>query len=194
MLNKRLVVHRSFFLALVCIFTITAFNAIAQKPAPKPSTLVNVSIDDDGATSELPFIPIAGPVGVKDAQFSAMYFGPQSDSDISLLILAKFQRPRYGGKRTFAVKFLIDETNLSKNLRLINRVVADEDGESLQFSITTEELAWLVLGDRLEITVYDGDSQQKLDTYRFTANGLKELKSFAKSVLILRSYGPLIEK
>ncbi|MDQ3220523.1 MAG: hypothetical protein M3Q26_07225 [Acidobacteriota bacterium] len=173
---------------------LAALNAQSQTANPStagtPKTQVTVRLTDKGATAELPFMPIGHSTTVSSARFSAMYFGPQSDSDISFLILAKSPRPRYSGNRSFGVRFLINETPLKTNLRKVNKVVRDSDGESLQFSVTTEDVAWMATADKLSFVVYDADTEDKLDTYDFTVGGLQELKTFAGSVRLVRNYEP----
>jgi len=177
---------------LTAVLGIVPVCAVAQKASSTPAakTKVTIAMTDRGPTSELPFIPIGMPIGVTKAEISAKYFGPQSDSDISFIVLAKSARLRYSGSRTFGISFLIDEVPLKSPLRMVNRVSADTRGESLQFFVTTEDLAWLTLGDKLEFVVHDADSGLKLDTFHLTAGGRDELKKFAKSVLLLRSMAP----
>ena len=184
-------------LVMVATSTVVGLPALNAQPqtakpstAGTPKTQVTVRLTDKGPTSELPFMPIGHPTTVSSAQFSAMYFGPQSESDISFLVLAKSPRSRYSGNRTFGVRVLINETPLKTNLRMVNKVVRDSDGESLQFSVTTEDVAWMATADKLSFVVYDADTGEKLDTYYFTVGGLQELKKFAGSVRLIRSYAP----
>lgn len=73
---------------------------------------------------------------------------------------------------------------------MVNKVVRDSEGESLQFSVTTEDVAWMATADKLSFVIYDADSGDKLDSYYFTVGSLQELKTFAGSVRLIRNYEP----
>jgi hypothetical protein len=133
----------SILLLLGMLFA-TIFQTAAQAPSKSPvkaTTNVTIRITDEGATSELPFVPIAMSPGLSGAQFSIKYFGPQSESDISVLLLLHGAKNRYRDVE-LGMRLIIDKEPLNQNkLRLVREVSKHEGGDLLSFSITTEELA-----------------------------------------------------
>lgn len=144
--------------------------------------------EDGGVTSELTLIPISVSLNLISAKFGAMYFGPQSESDISIIFLLMGTKERYSTGETFGVKFYADDMPPnSTKVRLINSVKNEEGGELLQFNIKLEELAWLANAKKLSFRTFNVDADANFDTLTFTNTGLAEFKEFAKSVFLIKS-------
>lgn len=65
-------------MGLILVSLAIALTTIAQSPPLGPKTSVKIAIQDDNATSELPFVRMGMRPGIRDAQFSAMYFGQRA--------------------------------------------------------------------------------------------------------------------
>jgi hypothetical protein len=177
---------------IILVFTFCAFGQASKIPAFK---YVQVSMTDDGLTSELLLMPIGMSPSLSGAEIGIKFFGVESDSDISVILVLKGTKNRYSTNETFAVKLYSDDLPVIKNkFRMIGSVrkeaesIKKETGkEILQFFITSEELAWLAMAGSVKIEIYNFDEQRKYDTLSFTPTGLTEFKGFAKSVLLIRS-------
>lgn len=172
----------------ILIVLILAACAFGQAKKTDTKDYIQVIINDNETTSELLPIPLINSPSVTGAEIGIKYFGPQSDSDISFLLILKGTKNRYSSKETFGVTVYSDDVPLSKNkYRIINSVDKDVGGETLHFYLTIEELAWLSAADSVRIEVYDAEKEKKLDTFSFTRVGFVQFKKFAKSVLLIRS-------
>ena len=160
----------------------------ASEKNAAPKDYIQVAITDDGATSELLPMPIGMSPNLSGAEIGIKYFGVQSESDISVVLILKGTKNRYSTNETFGVKLYSDGIPLSKNkYRMIQSVRNDAGGETLQFFIPSEELAWLAAANSAKIEIYNSDAERKFDTLSFTPTGFAEFKRFAKSVLLIRS-------
>jgi hypothetical protein len=141
-----------------------------------------------GATSELLDMPIGASPSLSHAEISMKYFGAESDSDISVVLTLHGARDRYSGDPTLGARFYVDGTSLSKSkYRMIGRVKKQGDEDIINTHLTLEELAWLATGSPVKMEIYNGDTDQRYDTFIFTPTGLAQFKRFAKSVLIIKS-------
>ncbi|MGI8668528.1 MAG: hypothetical protein ACR2J3_01640 [Aridibacter sp.] len=176
----------SITILIVLVFAVCAFGQAKKTTAPKD--YVQLSITDDGATSELLPMPIGMSPNLSGAEIGIKYFGVQSESDISVVLILKGTKNRYSANETFGVKFYADDIPLSKNkYRMIQSVRKGAGEEILQFFITSEDLAWLATASSAKIEIYNSDTERKYDTLSFTPTGFAEFKRFAKSVLLIRS-------
>ena len=147
-----------------------------------------IRIKDDGATSELPLVPIAASPKLRSAKLGAMYFGPQSESDISIILELQGTKSRYRTDNTFGVRLSSNGIQLKNDkLRIVTAIDNIPGGDRLHFYITTEELSWLANSRALVIESMNADSGEILDAFTFTVPSLKEFKKFAESVLMIMS-------
>lgn len=174
---------------LPLLILILALSAIGQtKRTAAPKDYIQLVITDDGATSELLPMPMVMSPNLSGAEIGIKYFGVKSESDISVLLILKGTKNRYSSNETFGVKLYSGDIPLSKNkYRVIDSVRKDVGGETLNFFIPSEELAWLAAAESVKIEVYDTETDRRLDTFSFTQSGFTEFKRFAKSVLLIRS-------
>lgn len=159
-------------------------------PLAGQKTNVEIAVQDDNATSELPFIQMAMRPGMKNVQFSAMYFGPKSESDVSFLLLLVGSKTPYDNKTTYAVRVLIDDVPLKADkARMVRSVKKETGGFLVSFHVTTEEVAWMATGSRLTFSLINTDDavEKETDVAMFTPAGLTEFKKFAQSILLIRS-------
>jgi hypothetical protein len=134
-------------------------------------------------------MPVGMSPNLSSAEIGIKYFGAQSESDISFILILRGTKNRYSANGTFGVKLYSGDIPLSKNkLRLIESVDKDEGKDTLHFHITPEEVAWLAAASSVKIEIYNSDTEQKYDTLSFTQTGLAEFKRFAKGVLLIRSF------
>lgn len=89
-------------------------SAHAQKAPPK-NDYVKLAVQDESATSELLPMPMAISPNLSDAEIGIKYFGPQSDSDISVLLILKGTKNRYSKGASFGAKFFADDIPLKSN-------------------------------------------------------------------------------
>ncbi len=173
------------------IWVIVLVALVVSTPAqktPAKKDYVSVAIKDDNATSELLAMPMAFSPNLSMAEIGIKYFGPDSDSDISVLLILKGTRKRYSKGGSFGVKIFSDDIPLKANrLRGVSKVDNNKEDETLHFYITSEEVAWLATSETAKIELYDVETQAKLDTVSFTKAGFSEFKRFAKSVLLIKS-------
>ena len=149
---------------------------------------VLLEVTDSGATSELLDMPIGASPNLSHAEISMKYFGTESDSDVSVVLTVLGARDRYSGDQTLGARFYVDGTPLSKSkYRMIGRVKKQDDEDVINTHLTLEELAWLATGSPVKIEIYNGDTDQRYDTFVFTPSGLAQFKRFAKSVLVIKS-------
>lgn len=172
----------------VLFFAFCAFGQVKKTPAP--SKYVQLIINDEGATSELLPMPLVMSPNLSGAEIGIKYFGVESESDISFILILKGTKNRYAAKETFGVKLYSDDIPLRENkFRLIDSVDKNVGGETLHFYLTTEDLAWLATADSsIKIEVYNSDTEKKYDSFSFTTAGFAEFKKFAKSVLLIKSH------
>jgi len=173
-------------LLLILILSLSCFGQ-AKKTSTKD--YVELLINDDGATSELLPMPIVMSQNLTSAEIGIKYFGVESESDLSFILILKGTKYRYSANETFGVKLYSDDLPLSKNkYRIIDSVKKNGGGETLHFYVTTEEIAWLAMANSVKIEIYNSDTDRKYDTFSFTRTGIDQFKRFAKSVLLIRSY------
>ncbi|MBK8465432.1 MAG: hypothetical protein IPL32_06335 [Chloracidobacterium sp.] len=173
---------------LVLVLFAFVVSGNAQKK-PLKNDYVKVAVQDGSATSELLTMPMAMSPNLSDAEIGIMYFGPQRDSDISVLLILKGTKNRYSKGASFGARFFADDIPLKTNkLRIVSKVDKNKNDETLHLYLTTEELAWLATGDSAKIELYDSELETKYDTVTFTKNGFNEFKRFAKSVLLIKSH------
>lgn len=159
------------------------------KKATAPKDYVQMEITDDGATSELLPMPVGMSPNLSSAEVGIKYFGVESGSDISFILILGGTNNRYSADTTFGVKLYSDDIPLSKNkYRMIDSVDKDAGKETLHFYVTTEDLAWLAAASSVKIEIYNSDTERKYDTLTFTPTGFTQFKRFAKSVLLIRSH------
>ncbi|MEO6051624.1 MAG: hypothetical protein ABIP78_09880 [Pyrinomonadaceae bacterium] len=121
-----------------------------------------MAVQNESATSELLPMPMEMSPNLSDAEIGIKYFGPQSDSDISVLPILKGTKNRYSKGSSFGVKFFVDDIALKSNkLRIVSKVDKNKDDETLHLYLTTEELAWLATGDTAKIELYDSEAETK---------------------------------
>jgi len=150
---------------------------------------IQIVTKDNGTTVELLPTTIGMSPSLSSAEVSVMYFGPQSDSDISFLLILGGAKGRYSTDVTYGAKFYSDGISIRGNrYRTVNQVTRDGARDVLHLYLTTEDLAWLVVGDSVKVDVYEVDTGKKLDTFSFTSGGVTRLKEFAKAVLLTKSY------
>ncbi len=172
---------------LILVLGVVTFGQAKKGTSSKD--YINVAITDDGATSELLPMPMAMSPNLSKAEIGIKFFGVQSESDVSVLLILKGTKKRYTSESTFAVKVFCDDIALSENkLRMIGSVDKLADGETLHFYLKTEEIAWLASAASAKIEIYDLDAGMKLDTISFTPTGFTEFKRFAKSILLIKSH------
>jgi len=172
---------------LVCVFSACAFGQAKEMMGRKGH--LQVEVTENGATSELLPIPLAVTPHLPSAEIGIKYFGVQSDSDISVLLILKGTKNLYSSKENFGVRLYSDDVPLSQTkYRKINSVDKDADTETLHFYLKSEDLAWLAASKSLRIESYLVDSEKKHHTFTFDEAALAEFKSFAKSVFLIRSH------
>ena len=177
----------SITILIVLAFTVCAFGQAKKTTAPKD--YVQLVITDDGATTELLPMPLVMSPNLSGAEIGIKYFGVESESDISFVLILKGTKNRYSANETFGVKLYSDDIPLSKNkYRVIDSVDRAGGGETLHFYLTTEDLAWLAGANSVKIETYNTDTDKRYDTFSFTQGGFAEFKRFAKSVLLIRSH------
>lgn len=177
----------SLTISIVLVFASCAFGQAKKATAPKD--YVQMEITDDGATSELLPMPIGISPNLSSAEVGIKYFGVESESDVSFILILGGTNNRYSANATFGVKLYSDGISLSRNkYRMIDSVDGDAGKEILHFHVTPKELAWLVASSSVKIEIYNADAERKYDTLSFTPTGFTQLKKFAKSVLLIRSY------
>lgn len=171
---------------IALLFATCAFGQTKKTPS---KDYVQMAITDNGATSELLPMPIGMSPNLSSAEVGIKYFGVDSESDVSVILILSGTKNRYSSNATFGVKIYSDDIPLSKNkYRMISSVDKDAGEETLHFYITTEEVAWLAMANSVKIEIYDSDTGQKYDSLYFTPTGLAQFKRFAKSVLLIRSH------
>jgi hypothetical protein len=149
---------------------------------------VLVEETEAGSTSELLDMPIGASPNLSGAEISLKYFGPQSDSDVSIVLTLHGAKGRYTPDETLGARFFAGDTPLSKNkYRMISRVMKQDDVDIVNTHLTLEELAWLATASPVKIEIYNGDTHERYDTFVFTPTGLAQFKRFAKSVLVIKS-------
>lgn len=176
-------------LLLILVLSFAAFGQV--KPIPAPSKYIELRINDEGATSELLPMPIVLSPNLSGAEIGIKYFGVESESDISFVLILKGTKSRYAAKETFGVKLYSDDLPLRENkYRIIDLIDKAGGGDaSLHFYLTTEDVAWLATAETsIKIEVYNSDTDKKYDTFSFTKAGFAEFKKFAKSVLLIKSH------
>jgi putative transposase len=105
---------------------------------------VLVETTDAGTTSELLDMPIGASPSLSQAQISMKYFGPQSDSDISVVLTLEGAKNRYSADETLGARFYAGDTPLSKSkYRMIGRVTKQGVKDIINTHLTLEEVAWL---------------------------------------------------
>ncbi len=118
-----------------------------------------------------------------------MYFGTKSDSDVSVILRLKGAKKRYQGAQSFGVKIIIDQIPLkSESVRLVRKVQDSPSGEMLHFYVTADEVAWMAIGNSLTFEVQEADNGTKYDVLTTTVSTMNELKKFAQSILLIKSY------
>jgi hypothetical protein len=171
----------------VLVFSLSVFGQI-QKLNALPKDYVQLSITDDGPTSELLLMPVGRSPNLIDAQIGIKYFGVKSDSDISFVLLLKGTKFRYSTGESFGVQLSVDDDPINSNrFRLVEKVAKDGNSERIHFYLTTEDLAWLATGQKLKIAIFNTDTEIKLDTLFLTPTNFQEFKRFVKSVYLIRS-------
>ena len=149
---------------------------------------VLVELTDGGATSELLDMPIGASPSLSQAEISMKYFGPQDDSDISVVLTLQGAKNRYSTDETLGARFYAGDTPLSKSkYRMIDRVTKQGANDIINTHLTLEELAWLATASPVKLELYNGETDQRYDTFVFTPTGLAQFKRFAKSVLVIKS-------
>ena len=149
---------------------------------------VLVETTDAGTTSELLDMPIGASPSLSQAQISMKYFGPQSDSDISVVLTLEGAKNRYSADETLGARFYAGDTPLSNSkYRMIGRVTKQGVKDIINTHLTLEEVAWLATASTAKIEIYNGETDQRYDYFVFTPTGLAEFKRFAKSVLVIKS-------
>ncbi len=177
----------SIAMVIVLAFTTYAFGQAKKNTSAKD--YVKVEISDDGATAELLPMPVGMSPNLSYAEIGIKYFGGQSESDISFILILRGTKNRYSVNETFGVKLYSDDIPLSKNkLRLIESVDKEAGKETLHFHITAEELAWLAAASSVRIEIHDSDTEQKHDVLFLTQSGVAQFKKFGKGVLLIRSF------
>ncbi len=146
-------------------------------------------MNDGKPTSELLSMPMGVNPQLSAAEIGVFYFGVHDDSDLSFLLYLKGSNNRYSSGATFGVRMYAGDTALSVNkYRQINTVKQRDGKEILQFSVLTEELAWLVAAQTAKIEIYDVETEKKFDTITFTPSGFLEFKRYAQTVLLIKSH------
>lgn len=154
-----------------------------------PKDYVHVEISNGGATSELLPMAIGMSPNLSSAEVGIKYFGAESESDVSFILILGGTNERYSTNATFGVKLYSDDLPLSKNkYRMIDSVSKEAGKETLRFYITLEELAWLAAASSVKIEIYNVDTERKYDTLYFTPTKFTQFKRFARSVLLIRSF------
>lgn len=103
---------------------------------------VQVAVTDDGATSELLDMPIGASPNLSNAKISMKYFGPQSESDISVVLTLQGAKSRYTTGETFGARFYAGDIPLSKNkYRMIDRTSKLDDKDIINLHLTLEDIA-----------------------------------------------------
>ena len=97
-------------------------------------------------------------------------------------------KSRYSDDVSFGARYYAGNTPVSRKYRVVERVTRDGDKTYLVFRMTETELAWLATESGLKIDIYDVDAETKYDSFALTAGGMSSFKSFAKSVLLIRSH------
>jgi hypothetical protein len=106
---------------IVLVFAAGAFGQAKKNTSPKD--YVNVEISDDGATAELLPMPVGMSPNLSSAEIGIKYFGAQSESDVSFILILRGTKNRYSASGTFGVKSYSGDIPLSKNkLRLIESI------------------------------------------------------------------------
>lgn len=179
----------SVFLASILLnCAVGVFSQDTNSPKAQPTSVI-VKLQDDNATSELPFMKMATSPALKEAQFSSMYFGPSNESDVSFLVLLVGSKVKYDSGKAWAVRIVIDDIPLSKDkARGVRSIRKSMGGDLLGFHVTTEEVAWMATGKSIAFSIVDtardGGSP---DTITFSPTGIAEFKKFAQSILLIRS-------
>lgn len=175
-------------LAFACVLTAALIAGPASADVPRKSN-VEVVVNDEETTSELLDTPIAASTGLASAAIGVKYFGPQSDSDISVVLTVVGAKPRYSEDRAIGAKWFAGDMALSQSkLRVVDRVTREGPKDILVLHLTTEELAWLAGAPNIKIELFDADSQQKLAGFVVVGNAMSDFKQFAKSVLLIKSH------
>ena len=170
---------------LLCVAATLSFPAYA---ADSEKDYVFLEVTDAGATSELLDMAIGASPSLSHAEISMKYFGPQNDSDVSVVLTLHGARDRYAGDQTLGARFYAGDTPLSKSkYRMIGRVTKQGEKDIINTHLTLEELAWLASASPVKIEIYNGDTHQRYDNFVFTPTGLAQFKRFAKSVLVIKS-------
>lgn len=177
-------------LILVLTFTFTSFGQTkAQTDAPYKTKNIVINMNDGETSSEMLPIMIGFGKGLTSAKFGAKYFGPQSESGISIILLLAGTGKTYQPQTDYGLEFIIDDINLNKGkFRLVNKLDNDEGYRVLQFIISTEEFAWMISGDKLQLNVYNLEEKKMLHYVTITPSMMRELKAFGKSVILIRSH------
>lgn len=177
-------IYLSIIIILVCAFVIFG----QSKPNTLASSNILVEVTDDGATSELLPIAVGMTPNLTEAKIGIKYFGTESESDISFILIFKGTKSRYRTNKAFGVQLLIDDVPLSSSkYRIVDSVEETTGGETIHFYITTEDLAWLATAAKIKIALFQTDTNTKMDMILFTPANVIELKKFAKSVYLIRS-------
>ena len=159
----------------------------AANTAQSQQKYVEVRVEKSNATSELKEMVVGATPNLTKASVGLMYFGPESESDISFLMFLEGAKGRYSQETTYGVRLFAGDTALSPNkLRMVDRIDKDGKRDLIAIHLTTEELAWLISSDGVKIELYDADAEKRLDTLTFTPTGFRELKQFGKSVLMIK--------
>lgn len=173
------------FTALLALALVS--SAASGQEGQKGNVLVEVG--DDGATSELLDTPIGAPAGLKSALISLKYFGPNSESDISVVITVAAARPRYADMSALGAKIYAGDVALNSNkLRIVDRINREGDKDFVMLHITNEELAWLAGESKAQIELYTIEGERKIASFIVLGPAMTEFNQFAKSVLLIKSH------
>jgi hypothetical protein len=174
--------------ALACLLMIAALAPSAYAQGTKKSN-IEVVLNDEETTSQLLDIPIAASTGLTSAHIGLKYFGPQSDSDISVVLTVVGARPRYAEGQAIGAKWFAGDMPLSQSkLRVVDRITRDGVKDILVLHITPEELAWLAGETRVKIELFNVDTNEKLAGFMVVGQAMNEFNQFAKSVLLIKSH------
>jgi hypothetical protein len=172
---------------LLKIICVGSFVSVSAQTIPAKD-FVKVTIDDENATSELLRMPTGAYVGGVGADIGIMYFGPKSESDLSVILYMKGIRGRYSSEGSYGIKLFTDDVALRSNsLRGVQRVVKEKELDRIHFHLRREELAWLATGNTLKFEIFDMQASKQLGSVSFSKEAVAEFKRFAKSVLLIIS-------
>lgn len=173
-------------ISAVLALVLSCTSAAAQE-GKKGNVLVEVN--DDGATSELLDTAIGAPAGLKSAHISLKYFGPNSDSDISVVLTVVGARPRYGDMDALGARVYAGDMALNRSkLRIVDRINQEGPKDFVILHLTNEELAWLAGESKVQIELYTIEGERKVASFVVLGPAMTEFNQFAKSVLLIKSH------